>query len=209
MSYRKKENMLVLDTMNSRTKEVLDAWLKYGTVFLIFRLCSFYFFEHNNPHAELFDKTSLRLILFILLGFTIYYLLVKPYVPVNLQHPIFRNIANDTLMFGTVLISMHLMESFVTPTDYVDSNWVKSAGLIILAFAAYRVFLDPFIPYSTLSKSARPVIHDWAQFGTFLVAFRLMQGKSILDQQWIIQVLFVLLGFTGYHLITKKLIVVN
>jgi hypothetical protein len=201
--------MLVFDTMNSKTKDVLDAWLKYGTVFLIYRLCSYYFFEHDNPNAELFDKASLRLVLFILLGFTLYYLLVKPYIPLDIQHPIFKNIANDTLMFGTVLASMHLMESFSNPVDYSDPSWIKSAGLILLAFASYRVFIDPFIPSDKLSSNVRPIVHDWAQFATFLVAFQLLQGKSVMDQQWILRVLFVLLGFTGYHLVTKKLLVVN
>ena len=114
--YIKTGPALTFQSMGSRTKEVLDAWLKYGTVFLIYRLCTYYFFE-TSPDARLFDAESLRLVLFILLGFTLYYLLVKPYIPVNLQHPIFKNIANDTLMFGTVLVSMHLFESFVTPSD--------------------------------------------------------------------------------------------
>lgn len=203
--YIKSGPALTFQSMSPKSREVLDAWLKYGTVFLIYRLCTYYFFE-TSPDAKLFDAESLRLVLFILLGFTIYYLLVKPYIPVNLQHPIFKNIANDTLMFGTVLLSMHLLESLVDPTEYVmDTHWLKTAGLILLAFAAYRVFIDPFIPKS-LSPTWKPVVNDWAEFGSFLVFFRLLQGKSILDKKWITSVLFVLLGFTGYHFVTKKLL---
>ena len=203
------ENMLVLETMNSKTKEVLDAWLKYGTVFLIYRICSFLFFERNNPAAELFDQKSLRLVLFILLGFTIYYLLVKPNIPINLRHPILKNMANDTLMIGTVLASMHLMESFTSPTDYLDNNWLKSAGIILLAFLSYRVFVNPFIPTEKIQPSIRPIITDWAQIATFLVAFKLLLGESVFNQQSVLQILFVLLGFTGYHFVTKRILTVN
>lgn len=206
--YIKTGPALTFQSMDTKSRDVLDAWLKYGTVFLVYRLCSYYFFETGSD-AKLFDAESLRLVLFILLGFTLYYLLVKPYIPVNLQHPIFKNIANDTLMFGSVLVSMHLFESFVSPSDYsMDSNWLKNAGLILLSFAAYRVFIDPFIPKTT-SATWKPVVNDWAQFGSFLVFFRLLQGKSVVDQKWITSVLFVLLGFTGYHFVTKKLLVVR
>ena len=203
-----KENLITIDTMSSRMKNILDAWLKYGTVFLIYRLCSYYFLDRDNPDEELFDQESVKLALFILLGFTIYYLVVKPYIPVHLEHPILRNIANDTLMFGTVLVSMHLMETYMDDGDYFNGEWFKTAGLILLAFASYRVLIDPFIPFNKLSPNIKPIISDWAQFGTFLVAFRLLQGKEF-NQSWFLSVLFVLLGFTGYHLITKKLIKVE
>lgn len=81
----------------------------------------------------------------------------------------------------------------------------KTTGMILLSFASYRIFIDQFIPRDTLSPTIRPIINDWAQFGTFLVVFRLLRGKSVFDQRWILSVLFVLLGFTGYHLITKKI----
>lgn len=203
------ENMITLNTMSTKTKEVLDAWLKYGTVFLIYRLCTYFFFDRENPNAQLFDKQSLLLVLFILIGFTIYFLLIKPYIPVNFQHPIIRNIANDSLMFGTVLVTSHIMESFMNRGDFFNKEWLKTAGLILLAFASYRVLVHPFIPLNNLNPTIAPIVSDWAQFGTFLVAFRLLQGKSVVDQKWILSVLFALLGFTGYHLITKKLVKID
>jgi hypothetical protein len=202
------EQMITLSTMDTKMKEVLDAWLKYGTVFLIYRLCSYYFFDQSS-NAELFDRESLQLVLFILIGFTLYYLLIKPYIPVHLQHPIFNNIANDSLMFGTVLVSSHLLDSWMSDGDYFNKEWLKSAGLILLAFAAYRVFVNPFIPFNTMNPNLKPIVSDWAQFGSFLVALRILQGKSIFDQKWFLSVLFAMLGFTGYHLITKKLITIN
>ena len=199
---------LTLNTMNPRVKNTLDAWLKYGTVFLIYRLCTYYFMN-TDPDAELFDTASLQLVMFILIGFALYYLLVKPYIPANLEHPVLQNITTDTLMFGTVLVSAHLMETYMSEGDYFDEEWLRSTGIILLAFASYRVFVNPFIPLDTMSPTVRPVVSDWAQFGTFLVALRLLRGRSILDQQWILSVLFALLGFTGYHLITNRILSVE
>jgi len=208
MVYRK-EHMLTLNTMDSKLKDTLDAWLKYGTVFLIYRIFTYYFFDRDNPNAEFFDKDSTFLALFILIGFTIYYLIVKPWIPVNLEHPILRNIANDTLMFGTVLISAHVLEAYMHEGEYFNGDWLKNSGLILLAFAVYRVVIDPFIPREKMNPKTVSVVDDWAQFGTFLIALRIMQGKSVADQKWILSVLFALLGFTGYHLITKKLVTIN
>lgn len=192
-------------TLNDGIKNTLNSWLKYGTVFLTYRLSSYYFIDRDQSDTELFDAESLQLVLFILLGFALYYLLIEPYIPINLQHPILQNIAKDTTMFGTVLVSAHLMESYMCEESSFDNQWLKTTGMILLSFASYRIFIDQFIPRDTLSPTIRPIINDWAQFGTFLVVFRLLRGKSVFDQRWILSVLFVLLGFTGYHLITKKI----
>ena len=200
------QDLITVDTMDSKMKNVLDAWLKYGTVFLIYRICTYFFFDRDNPNATFFDRESLQLAIFILIGFTVYYLVVAPYLPINIQHPILRNIANDSVMFGTVLVTSHILETYMSDGKFFNQEWLKTAGIILLSFASYRVLVQPFIPLNRLSPVTQPIVSDWAQFGTFLVAFRLLQGKSLADQNWILSVLFALLGFAGYHLITKKLI---
>lgn len=203
-----REDMITLNTMNDRVKNTLDAWLKFGTVFLVYRICSYYFFEHD-PSAVLFDKKSVLMVLYILLGFTLYYMLVAPNVPINLQHPILRNIASDTVMFGTVLVTSHVIEAYSGSGDYFSGNWLKNSGMIILAFAIYRIVVNPFIPMENFKPSTAPIVSDWAQFGTFLVVLRLLNGGSVLDQKWIMSVLFALLGFAGYHLISKRFVKIN
>lgn len=203
------ENMLTLNTMSLRVKQTLDAWLKYGTVFLIYRLCTYYFFDCGNPGAVLFDPQSVQLVLFILLGFTIYYMFVKPYIPINFQHPIIRNLTNDMLMFGTVLVSSHVLDMIFNGGAFFDKEWLKTASIILLAFATYDIVINPFIPFDKMNPTVRPMIYEWAKFGSFLVIFRLLQGRSVADPKWILSVLFVLLGFAGYNLITKKLVKVD
>lgn len=189
---------------NPYVRSVLEAWLKFGTVFLVYRLCTYYFFDRNNPNAVLFDKESLYLVLFILIGFTIYYLVVKPFIPINMEHPIFQNLANDMLMFGTVLVSSHLMETWMNGGSYLDRDWLKTAGIILLSFAAYDIIVYPFIPLT--DQQPNSLVNDLLKYGIFLVLFQVLQNKSVLDQKWILSVIFVLIGFAGYHLITKRLI---
>lgn len=194
-----------LSSMDIRVKETLDAWLKYGTVYLIYRVLSFYFMEQNG-NAELFDAESLQIILYILIGFTIYFLVVKPYIPVNLQHPILRNIANDSLMFGTVLLSSHLLDVWMGGADMFNAEWLSTSGIILVSFAAYQVFLNPFIPTDKLSVVVKPIADDWLKFGTMLVVARVLQGRSITDENWMLSVGFILVGFAGYNLVTKQLL---
>lgn len=189
--------------MDTRIKETLDAWLKYGTVAIVFRLGQYYFLEDGE--RELFDPYMVKILFFILIGFAIYYMFVKPYIPINLEHPIFQNVANDTLMFGTVLISSHVLDVIMGDGELFSMNWLKSSGAILIAFAVYQVFVHPFVPTDKLTPETKPVVDDWLKFGVFLVAARFLQGESF-NQEWFLSVVFVLLGFGAYHVVTKKLI---
>ncbi len=93
--------------------------------------------------------------------------------------------------------------------EYFNKQWLRIAGIILLSFSIYDVIVNPFIPFNKLNPSITPIVHDWTKYGTFLVIFRILQGKSVSDQKWILSVLFALLGFTGYHLITTKIIKVD
>lgn len=194
---------------SERVRNTIDAWLKFGTVFFIYRLCTYFFFDREKPDAKFFEGDSLKLVLFILLGFTVYFLFIHPYIPINSQHPVLRNLGNDMLMFGTVLITSHLLESWASGGKVFNKDWLKVAGIILLSFATYDIVVAPFIPYDGMKPSIAPIVRDWAKYGTFLIVFRLLMGGSLLNKEWILSVLFVLLGFTGYQLITKKIIGVH
>lgn len=200
------KNVSPLNSLSNPIKDTLDTWLKFGTVFLVYRLCSYFFFDQNKKDAQLFDKECIALVLFILIGFSLYYLLVKPYIPVKFQHPVIKNLTNDVLMFGTVLLSSHVFESLMSHGDMFSGDWMKNAGIIILAFAVYDIIMYPFIPCKGMTEPHLSLGCDWAKYGAFLIIYRILQGRPLADQQWILSVLFTLLGFTGYHFVTKKII---
>lgn len=203
------KSLITIDNLTPRVRNTLDAWLKFGTVFLVYRICTYFFFDRENPNAKFFESDSVKLVLYILLGFTLYYMVIKPYIPVNMQHPVIRNLTNDMLMFGTVLVTSHVLETAMDHGQYFNKQWLKTAGIILLSFAAYDIIINPFIPYEKMKPRAALLVHDLTKYGLFLVFFRLLQGKSILDQKWMFSVLFVLLGFTAYQTITKRIIKVQ
>jgi hypothetical protein len=191
--------------MDSRTKNILDEWLKYGTVFLVCRLYSYYF-SPGKSGEKFFDNDSMVLVILILIGYTIYHLFVHPYISSKLHHPVLKNFETDMLLFGTVMVSSHIMEEWMDDGDYFNREWLKTAGTILFAFAAFDIVIYPFIPQEKLNPEIKPLVNDWMKYGIFLIIFRLLQGKTITNTKWILSVLFVLVGFTGYHLITKRLI---
>lgn len=184
-------------TPNTKLYRVLDSWLKFGTVFLVYRLCTYLFFD--KCRKSFFDKQTLILIFILLIGFAIYYSIFTPHIPDNYMHPLLRNLENDMLMFGTVLVTSHVIEASFSDCDYFNKEWLKTAGIIMLAFATYDIIVYPFVPGNTA------IAHDWVKYGTFLIIFRFLQGGK-LDQKWMLSVLFALLGFTSYHFVTKKLV---
>jgi len=50
----------------------------------------------------------------------------------------------------------------------------------------------------------RALVTDWVKFSTMFVVSRLLAGGSLEDQQWMMSCLYTLLGFTAYHIVTKK-----
>ena len=185
----------------------LNSILKFGTVFLVYRVGTYYFFESDKADAgPLFDSQTLVLAILLLVGFAIYYIFVDPFIPVNLKHPILNNIAHDSLMFGTVLLTSHVFELFISGGDFFDPAWWKSAGTILLAFASYRILVNPFIPLENVKQPAKSFVSDMAQYGVFMIALHLLKGSDFTSMGTYLSVLFALLGFAAYHLITKKLI---
>lgn len=203
-----KKAIIELDDIDPRVRNVLDAWLKFGTVFLVYRVATFLFFDKGS--AGFFETDSLRMVILILVGFAIYYAIIEPALPEEFSvHPVINNVVNDTIMFGTVLVSSHVFESLISGSNMMNEQWLKTSGVILLAFAAYNVLLHPFIPFSSLNVETRPVVHDLAKYGVFLILLRALCGQNLADQNWILSVLFALFGFGVYHLATKKLIAVN
>ena len=52
----------------------------------------------------------------------------------------------------------------------------------------------------------RDLVVDWVKFSTMFVVSRLLVGGDLGDQAWMMQCLYTLLGFTAYHMVTKKMI---
>jgi hypothetical protein len=200
------ENMMELEIENSIFKNVMNAWLKFGTAMLIYRLGTYCMVD--KCQGPLFDKNQVLAALFILLGFTLYFLLIDPFLPKESKHPILLDLMDDMLMFGTVMVAARGFETLIFKGgNFYDNNWGSSLVYVLIGFAIYRVIVYPFIPDKAISHQIRPITEDWLQFGVaYAVITALGCGASGFNLQWVAKLVALLLGFTGYHLITKHLV---
>lgn len=198
--------MITLNPSNDRVANSLNTILKFGTVYLIYRSFSYLFLDNLNSQ---FNKSEFLLIIYILIGFTIYFLYVQPYLTINFQQYIFQNMSNDILMFSTVLITTHLLEEWSGNQHFFNYHWLKKASKILLSFAIYDITLYPLIPHEYVNRESNAMIFDWIKYGSVLIIFRIIQCKSIFDLHWIMSIIFILLGFFFYYFITNQLIQVK
>lgn len=198
--------VVVLSAVDPRLHESLVAWIKFGTVFIVYRIGSYLLFDAGRTDKPLFDMEMIRLVVFVLIGFTLYYLLVKPYVPFPEHDLILRNTINDTLMFSTVLIVTQFLESYMNNTPFLTEQWVKNSSLILLSFIIYNVFVSPFIPRKNIPLKDLPMVNNLAKYGFFMIILRILEGKSLLDVKWIASVVLVLIGFLAYFYGTQKIV---
>lgn len=198
-----------LNTIDPRLRNTLEVWLKFGTVFLVYRIGKYLIFDVGRNSNPLFDIKTVQLVIFILIGFTLYYLLIKPYVPIpGFDNIIMRNVVNDVLMFGTVIVVTHFLDSYMTNSPYFTERWIKSSTIILLSFIIYDVMINPVIPKDCVSLRNIPMMDTVTKYGFFLIVLRLLEGKDMFDIQWITSVILVCLGFIVYFKGTKKLITV-
>jgi hypothetical protein len=185
--------------VNNKFVATLNTWVKFGTVFLIYRLLSHYL---TIDDSELISKQNLVWTILILIGFGIYFLVVKPHVAVDFKNNIVQRVANDTLMFGTVLVSSHLLNSVISGSAIMNHVWLKNAVSILLGLAVYNVIVEPVIAPRNV------IVSDVAKYGTAMLSFRLLQGERI-DVPWLVSTGFVLTGLTVYNTVANKLIVIE
>ena len=175
-------------------KDTLKTFVKFGTVFLVYRLCNYFIIE--NRSSPFLDYETVELAVLVFIGFTVYFNLVRPNVKPNIKNDIIKNIFNDTLMFGTVLLTQHSLDCYMNKGQCFNENWTKNAAMVITAFAAYRVSLDLCVTKEDSPKG--DFTRDLAQYGSFLVFYRILQGCNF-NEQWLSSLLFVLLGFSVYN----------
>lgn len=188
--------------MSNVSKNVLDIWLKFGTAFIVYRIGMFY---ATKQQGELFDQTFLQILLFTLIGFSLYYVLVKPYITDKLEHPMMRGLTDDFLFFGGGIAVSQLLYNYVNDIN-VSSIEMDSIGSLLIALAIYRIAIHPFIPSVEMNQLA---YNDIVKFGSIIIIYQLvstMNVGSITNQTFLISLAMVLLGFLVYHYGTRKVI---
>jgi hypothetical protein len=110
-----------------------------------------------------------------------------------------QSIRNDWLKVGTMLIVSHLLSG----GDLQNQEWMRGSLFTLLGFTVYHLVTAKFD--TTFAGEYKPIADDWMKVGTMLVVSRVL-AQQPLDEAWMRGSLFTLLGFTAYHVATKKFI---
>ena len=196
---------LTLVTSSSNMQQGLEAFLKFGTVFLVYRVLNHYINE--DPDVELFDSNTLIMAILILVGFVLYYLLIVPLLPTEYASPVMGKIVNDILMWGTALIFSSVVGSYITGSEMFSSQWMKTTMFILLGLVIYRVLLEPLMPVSIVAaqSGSQAMLSDWALYGSVYIITMLLNGSGV-NTQLVLGTLFVLIGFAAYYLVVDKVL---
>lgn len=93
------------------------------------------------------------------------------------------------------------------------SEWITAIMNHLLGFVVYYLIVQKLLKSNVQNNSEstimKDVINDIFKFGTMLITARILSGLSLDNNTWQIQVLYVLVGYSVYNLVVKKLIPVN
>ncbi len=204
----------------NNVKDMLDNWMKWGTMFLVSRVLTYSFIDRSQ---DLFNKSWFFDSLFTLLGFSLYFIFVRHMVPKVSDSPLMHEIIDDWAKFGTMLVGSHVITTTYFGGELFNMTWVMQSLFILIGFTVYRglkgvtggmvgtqsgLIVEKFVPERSL-KDVAPVVEDSLMFGTMLVTVQLLNGGSLYDKNWLLTSLFMLAGFASYNVFTKNLIKFN
>jgi hypothetical protein len=176
------------------TKDIVVDWAKVGTMMLVSRFLS---------GASFSDSKWQMGALFTILGFTVYQMSTRHLTPEGLTGTK-KLVVDDLNKVGTMLVASHLMGG----GSLTDPSWLAGAIATLIGFVIYDIITAKYIQGDKLSYNSKVAgsIDDWAKFGTMFLVSRLVGCESLLDPQWAAGAFNVLIGFTGYNVVTSHAI---
>ena len=106
--------------MFTRTKlnmDIVNVWLLFGTMHVVSRVLT-----AQASGEEIWDMEWAQQVLFLLLGFTTYYIIVKQFLPITSPNKVIRAVISDVLMFGTAFLVVRVLSG----GSLTDQSWIKS-----------------------------------------------------------------------------------
>jgi hypothetical protein len=195
-----------MENNTNKTKEIFQLWLQFGSVFLIYRLGN-YLIDKQKHHF--WDRDSLQLGIFVLLGFTLYHLLVQPFVPINDSKPVLKEISNDVLFLGTGLLTANILYALVNNIQ-VDNHNLKLIVYVLFGVMVYDVLFFSTI----LKKTDKPLSNatvDITKYGTIMFISQILVDKSfrtVMSVEWLTNLLLMAVGFLFYNVVIKPRVII-
>ncbi|VVU94892.1 hypothetical protein CPAV1605_617 [seawater metagenome] len=199
MSSDLKCNQLVSkETMNL----VKETWAKVGTMLLVSHVLEVYMQNNGNG---LMNKKWAQASLFTLLGFTVYDVVIRPMVRIQMENKDLEVAVNNAINVSTMLIVARGLESLMDggQTKF-DEQWIQSSLYTVLGFMAYDLVTKKFVP--EVQEKYRIAVNTAVQFATMFLVSRLLVDKPLNDHAFLKSSAYVLVGFASYDLVIAKMI---
>lgn len=180
--------------MFSRTQlnmNIINVWLLFGTMHLVSRALTV-----QQSGDDFFDINCAQQILFLLLGMTTYFIVVKQFLPITSQNKVVQSVINDILMFGTAFVVVRVLSN----ESLTDSEWLKACATMLGGLVTYDLVVHRFIPDTRYSST----MHTLAKYGSMFVVSQALLA-SISDSNWQLCTLYSLTGFATYELLVRPL----
>lgn len=145
-----------------------------------------------------FSKDFLSATLFLILGYTIYDLVVKKMTQFSPNNQVVQSIIDDGIKFTLGYAVLQLLSG-----RKFDEEWIKMTVFMVAGFGVYDGLLYKVVPKDSNYKN---LLNTLLKVSTMLLVQRLLMGGSITDEKWIKNILYILGGFAIYELVVKQFV---
>lgn len=184
-----------LMTNGKTKKDVMVDLVQVGTMLVVSNVLS-----SQVNKTPMFDKAWTQSSMHTLIGFVVYDVVVQKLVQLPIANPDLAAAAKYWLKFGTMFVVSRLLSG--QPLN--DQKWMMATLYSLVGFTVFALGTRKFMP-QVADPVMQGVVFDWFEVGTMLVVSQLLAGKP-LDQAWMQESLFTLLGFNAYRVATHRLV---
>lgn len=209
---------------------VINDWTMFGTVFLVlYGMQSAFQVQSgamgqigqifaSNPNLVQITvpgegiKNAATRIVFILLGFAIYDILIRKFLPNTNPNAMIREVSNDFLKIGTMLVTLKLTsDKFIDNHDSMANSkeWMTDIAYQLVGFASGSVIAQMTLDKSEMVMSKNYVWMRYSlKFAVYWVVYALIKERSFnaINATVLQNALFTAVGFALYFLVIKDLV---
>jgi len=120
---------------------------------------------------------------------------------------------STTIKLGTMLLVSHILEVYIhrNGNGILNKEWIKVSLFTIIGFIVYDFFIYPFFYIELNNEDFELAINRAINIITFLSVEKLLSGlfnhkKLNINKKDIINMIYIIIGFTTYDLVTKHFI---
>tara|TARA_B100000424_G_scaffold271267_1_gene273268 strand:+ start:1403 stop:1951 length:549 start_codon:yes stop_codon:yes gene_type:complete len=173
-------------------RELVVLQLKFVTMFIVSRLLA---------GANILSTEWIMEVIYLLLGLATYSLIIKKFIPKDINSKHIKSVINVNALYGTMLIVSRLLSG----NDFT-AEWMNSVVYILLGFTTYNIVIKDLIPFNKFKDSKiKHAINDSLEIFVMSIVSQFLSGKTY-NSMWFYSTLYTSSGFIVYHLLISYIL---